>query len=76
MSAMYLLVLCQDRSLRSVRDFRPKHLALLRSIREESERVAMEKYGISKGELRFFVHYQPTYCASPIFLLLVFSNAD
>lgn len=23
----------------------------------------MERYGIDKGELRFFVHYQPTYCA-------------
>ncbi|GAA5826532.1 hypothetical protein JCM11251_002413 [Rhodosporidiobolus azoricus] len=61
MSALYLLVLCQDRSVRSLRDLRPRHIPLLRKIREETERVAIEKYGINKGELRFFVHYQPTY---------------
>ncbi|GAA5896334.1 hypothetical protein JCM6882_000987 [Rhodosporidiobolus microsporus] len=61
MSALYLLVLCQDRTIRSLRDLRPRHLPLLRRIREETERVAIERYGIDKGELRFFVHYQPTY---------------
>ncbi|GAA6003012.1 hypothetical protein JCM10207_001944 [Rhodosporidiobolus poonsookiae] len=61
MSALYLLVLCQDRSIRSIRDLRPKHIALLRNIRDESERVAMERYGVDKGELRFFLHYQPSY---------------
>lgn len=62
MSALYLLVLTQDRSIRSLRDLKPSHLPLLRNIRQESERVAIEKYGIDKGELRFFIHYQPTYC--------------
>ncbi|GAA5923894.1 hypothetical protein JCM3775_005541 [Rhodotorula graminis] len=61
MSALYLLVLSQDRTIRSLRDLRPQHLPLLRKIRAESERVAVERYGIDKGELRFFVHYQPTY---------------
>ncbi|GAA5844423.1 hypothetical protein JCM9279_006296 [Rhodotorula babjevae] len=61
MSALYLLVLSQDRAIRSLRDLRPQHLPLLRKIRQESERVAVERYGIDKGELRFFVHYQPTY---------------
>ncbi|GAA5833787.1 hypothetical protein JCM5353_003316 [Sporobolomyces roseus] len=61
MSALYLLVLTQDRSIRSLRDLKPSHLPLLRNIRQESERVAIEKYGIDKGELRFFIHYQPTY---------------
>ncbi|GAA6059489.1 hypothetical protein JCM10212_002232 [Sporobolomyces blumeae] len=60
-SSMYLLVLSQDRTIRSLRDLRPGHLGLLRNIRRESERVAVEKYGIDRGELRFFVHYQPTY---------------
>lgn len=62
MSALYLLVLTQDRSICSLRDLKPCHLTLLRNIRQESERVAIEKYGIDKGELRFFIHYQPTYC--------------
>lgn len=62
MTALYLLVLTQDRSIQSLRDLTPAHLPLLRNIRQQSEKAAMEKYGISKGELRFFVHYQPTYC--------------
>ncbi|GAA5977140.1 hypothetical protein JCM5350_003232 [Sporobolomyces pararoseus] len=61
MTALYLLVLTQDRSIQSLRDLTPAHLPLLRNIRQQSEKAAMEKYGISKGELRFFVHYQPTY---------------
>lgn len=64
MSALYLLVLTQDRTIRSLRDLRTRHLPLLRKIRSECERIAIERYGIEKGELRFFVHYQPTYCAS------------
>ncbi|POY75607.1 hypothetical protein BMF94_1229 [Rhodotorula taiwanensis] len=61
MSALYLLVLTQDRSIRSLRDLRSRHLPLLLNIRRECERVARERYGIDSGELRFFVHYQPTY---------------
>ncbi|GAA5832611.1 hypothetical protein JCM3766R1_004264 [Sporobolomyces carnicolor] len=61
MTSLYLLVLTQDRSIRSLRDLTPAHLPLLRNIRQASEKVAMDKYGIDKGELRFFVHYQPTY---------------
>ncbi|GAA5873385.1 hypothetical protein JCM3774_000769 [Rhodotorula dairenensis] len=61
MSALYLLVLTQDRSIRSLRDLRARHLPLLRNIRTECERVARAKYGLDAGELRFFVHYQPTY---------------
>lgn len=74
MSALYLLVLSQDRTIRSLRDLRPQHLPLLRKIRHESERVAVERYGIDKGELRFFVHYQPTYCASSRPLVLALSH--
>jgi m7GpppX diphosphatase len=62
MSSLYLQVLVQTRSIRSLRDLRPRHLDLLRNIRAASEKAAMAKYGIDRGELRFFVHYQPTYC--------------
>lgn len=75
MSALYLLVLSQDRTIRSLRDLRPQHLPLLRKIRHDSERVAVERYGIDKGELRFFVHYQPTYCASSRLFALSLSQS-
>ncbi|KAI5477564.1 scavenger mRNA-decapping enzyme DcpS [Pseudohyphozyma bogoriensis] len=61
MSSLYLLVLTQSRSIKSMRDLRPSHLPLLKKIRKEAERAAIAKYGIDKGELRMFVHYQPTY---------------
>ncbi|SCZ89640.1 BZ3500_MvSof-1268-A1-R1_Chr9g10512 [Microbotryum saponariae] len=60
-TSLYLLVLVQTRAIRSLRDLRPHHLPLLTKIRRECERVAMERYGIDEGELRFFIHYQPTY---------------
>ncbi|KAM0789298.1 hypothetical protein ACM66B_000138 [Microbotryomycetes sp. NB124-2] len=61
MSSMYLQVLVQTTKIRCLRDLRPAHLPLLRKIRRDGERAAIEKYGIETGELRFFVHYQPTY---------------
>lgn len=64
MSALYLLVLVQTRKIRLLRDLRPCHLPLLHKIRQDSEAAAMQKYGIRAGQLRFFVHYQPTYCES------------
>ena len=68
MSSLYLLVLVKTDKIRSLRDLRVEHLGLLRNVRQKSEKAAMDKYGIDSGELRFFVHYQPTYCkpsASP-----------
>ncbi|KAK4057250.1 hypothetical protein OIO90_001747 [Microbotryomycetes sp. JL221] len=61
MSALYLQVLVHTRQIRCLRDLRPCHLTLLHKIRQKCERRAMEKYGLDAGELRFFVHYQPTY---------------
>jgi len=62
MSSLYLLAICQSRSIRSLRDIRNDHLHLLRNIRQESEKAAIQEYGVEPGTLRFFVHYQPTYC--------------
>ncbi|SCV69829.1 BQ2448_1223 [Microbotryum intermedium] len=61
MSSLYLVVLVQTRAIQSLRDLRPHHLPLLTKIRRECEKVAVERYGIEEGELRFFIHYQPTY---------------
>ena len=63
MTSLYLLVLTQTREIRYLRDLRTSHLPLLRKIREEAQRAAESKYGVQPGELRMFIHYQPTYCA-------------
>ncbi|KAG6808451.1 hypothetical protein H0H93_016907, partial [Arthromyces matolae] len=69
-SSLYLLALVRDSSLRSLRDLRRKHVSLLKEIREDAVRVVWEKWGSvagrtgirnPKGELRMYVHYQPSY---------------
>ncbi|KAM0748509.1 scavenger mRNA decapping enzyme [Meredithblackwellia eburnea MCA 4105] len=61
MSSLYLLVLSQTRAIRSLRDLRTAHLPLLKNVRDQTRKVASEKYGVEADELRMFVHYQPTY---------------
>ena len=61
-SSLYLVALVQDRSIRSLRDLRKRHVGLLSSIRSEAERVVQEKWGLGRGALRMYVHYQPSYC--------------
>ncbi len=61
-SSLYLLAITQDRSIRSLRDIRKCHLPLLNDIYNEAERVVQQRWGLGKGSLRMFVHYQPSYC--------------
>ena len=61
-SSLYLVALVQDRSIRSLRDLRKRHVGLLSSIRSVAERVVQEKWGLGRGALRMYVHYQPSYC--------------
>jgi m7GpppX diphosphatase len=35
---------------------------LLKSIRREASSVAQERWGIERGGLRMYIHYQPSYC--------------
>ncbi|KAF9077900.1 scavenger mRNA decapping enzyme [Rhodocollybia butyracea] len=61
-SSLYLLVIARDPGLRSLRDLRGDvHLRLLKSIRKEAYRVVGERWGIERGGLRMFIHYQPSY---------------
>lgn len=59
---LYMQVIVHTRSISCIRDITPKHLPLLKSIRRNAERAAFERYGIETGELRMFVHYQPSFC--------------
>lgn len=60
--ALYLTALVRDGSIRSMRDLTKAHLGLLRDIRRQAYATVKEKYGVGAGELRLFVHYQPSYC--------------
>ncbi|KAI9596301.1 HIT-like domain-containing protein [Syncephalis fuscata] len=59
--SLYLLTLCQDRSIRSLRDLRAQHLPLLRNMRNNILKSALERFNVPAHQLRLFFHYQPTY---------------
>ncbi|KAF8810783.1 scavenger mRNA decapping enzyme [Phlegmacium glaucopus] len=60
-SSLYLVSIVQDRTIRSMRDLRKRHVGLLKDIRREAVRIVSEKWGLGKGSLRMYVHYQPSY---------------
>lgn len=67
-SSLYLQAIVHDRSLRSLRDLTVAHVDLLLGIREQASKVAYDKYGLqgkqegtSEGNVRCFLHYQPSY---------------
>lgn len=66
LSSLYLVAIAQDRSIRSLRDLRKQHIGLLQNIRKEAENIVAKKWGLGKGSLRMYIHYQPSYCEYPI----------
>ncbi|KAF9451823.1 scavenger mRNA decapping enzyme, partial [Macrolepiota fuliginosa MF-IS2] len=61
LSSLYLIAITRHRDIRSIRDLRKSHIGLLQNIRSEAEKVAEKKWGLGKGSLRMYVHYQPSY---------------
>ncbi|KAJ4470433.1 scavenger mRNA decapping enzyme [Lentinula aciculospora] len=60
--SLYLVAIARDPTLRSLRDLRGDvHLDLLKSIRQEAYRIVGDKWGIGRGGLRMWIHYQPSY---------------
>jgi len=60
--SLYLVAIARDSALRSLRDLRGDvHLGLLKSIRREAYRIVRERWGIGRGGLRMWIHYQPSY---------------
>jgi len=62
LASLYLSAIVRDASIRSLRDLRPRHVPLLKRIREQAYASTKEKYGVEAGQLRTFIHYQPSYC--------------
>ncbi|WWC71046.1 uncharacterized protein I206_104999 [Kwoniella pini CBS 10737] len=61
MNALYLTVLVQTRTIRSLRDLDKSHIPLLNSIKQAVFQTVKQKYQVGAGKLRLFVHYQPSY---------------
>ena len=61
-SALYLVAISNSKEIRCLRDLRKHHLPMLRGIRREATRVVNENWGLNSGSLRFYIHYQPSYC--------------
>ncbi|WVQ65372.1 uncharacterized protein L199_003548 [Kwoniella botswanensis] len=61
MNALYLTVLVQTRTIKSLRDLTPSHIPLLNSIKQAVYQTVKDKYGVGSNKLRLFVHYQPSY---------------
>jgi m7GpppX diphosphatase len=62
LSALYLVAIVRASGIRSLRDLRKCHLALLKDIRNQVTTVVHQRWGIAEGGLRMFIHYQPSYC--------------
>lgn len=69
--SLYLVAIALSTNIKSLRDLKKKHLRMLKSIRTEATRVVQEKWGMSPGSLRMFIHYQPSYCKHFISILCV-----
>ncbi|KAG6329080.1 hypothetical protein ID866_10008 [Astraeus odoratus] len=61
LTALYLLAFVRDPSIRSMRDLCGVHLPLLRAIRDAAHSVVERTYGLRRGSVRLYVHYQPSY---------------
>ena len=64
-SSLYLLAIVSDPTIRSLRDLRggpDGHVGMLEEIWERTHDVVKERWGLPRGALRMYVHYQPSYC--------------
>lgn len=59
--SLYLLALVCRKDLASIRDLNQSHIPLLEHIRDESKRVAQEKWGVQPNQIKTYLHYQPSY---------------
>jgi len=65
-SSLYLVAITTAKEIRCLRDLRKRHLPMLKGIRKQAYRVVNERWGLNSGSLRFYIHYQPSYCMSVI----------
>ncbi|KAG8889809.1 hypothetical protein FRB98_002457 [Tulasnella sp. 332] len=61
MSALYLVAIVHSEDIRSLRDLRKNHIAMLKNIRREAARSCEAKWGVGKAGLKMYLHYLPSY---------------
>ena len=60
-TSLYLLGIVRDKTIRSVRDLRGKHVKLLENMYNEAIKAIKDLYGVNENGLRIFIHYIPQY---------------
>ena len=72
-SSLYILAIARyhnqegeisSRRIRSMRDLRRGDLSWLKKLRREASRIVKERWSLGEGSVRYFIHYQPSYCES------------
>ncbi|GMH35601.1 hypothetical protein BSKO_03469 [Bryopsis sp. KO-2023] len=58
---LYCVAICKRRDIRSLRDLNVSQLPLLKHIRDQGCEAIESKFGVSRDQLRIFVHYPPSY---------------
>lgn len=61
MAALYLCCIVTRQDISSIRDLNGSHVEFLKRLRSTILKITSEKYGISRDQLRLFIHYQPSY---------------
>lgn len=63
-TSLYLVAIAISRDIHSVRDLTKGHVPMLRKIQQEAKKIVQERWKLDPGALRFYIHYQPSYCES------------
>eukprot|EP00553_Chaetoceros_curvisetus_P006495 CAMPEP_0204614298 /NCGR_PEP_ID=MMETSP0717-20131115/2046_1 /ASSEMBLY_ACC=CAM_ASM_000666 /TAXON_ID=230516 /ORGANISM="Chaetoceros curvisetus" /LENGTH=229 /DNA_ID=CAMNT_0051626925 /DNA_START=90 /DNA_END=779 /DNA_ORIENTATION=+ len=58
---LYCLGIVKVAKIATLRDLTAKHISLLQTIQEEGYSAIEETYGVSRDQVRCFVHYQPQF---------------
>ncbi|MGH0144622.1 UNVERIFIED_CONTAM: hypothetical protein FKN15_005320 [Acipenser sinensis] len=58
---LYLIAICHQREIKSLRDLTREHLPLLQNIQQQGQEAIMKRYSVPFCRLRVYLHYQPSY---------------
>jgi len=56
----HILTIPKDKTIRSIRDLTQEDVPLLIHIRDKTTEIIKSKYGISKEQIKMYIHYSPS----------------